>query len=236
VAEHTFPPNPINWFNIGAGIGTDDGIVFDNRQAQTFVPTTSGYLKEIAFNVYRESNTDADLRVSITSTVGGQPQTTLESMVLPFSLVGTNYLDSSFLLSNTFSHRVAASGSVLLNAGVSYALVFSSDRKEANYRIHGDQSGYDQGVALQFQNSGPYHEFVGADLVFRVSANPLPGPSITFARSGNQLTLSWNQSGFVLEENSNLSNDAGWISIGAWTPVTITIAPIGSKFYRLRKQ
>ena len=61
------------------------------------------------------------------------------------------------------------------------------------------------------------------------------GPWLTFTRAGNQLTLSWNQTGFVLQENSNLSNAAGWSNTagGSSGPVTVTIS--GVKFYRLFK-
>jgi len=63
------------------------------------------------------------------------------------------------------------------------------------------------------------------------------GPSITFTRAGNQLTLSWTQSGFVLEENSSLSNPTGWGNVagGSSSPVTVPIPSSGNKFYRLRK-
>ena len=64
------------------------------------------------------------------------------------------------------------------------------------------------------------------------------GPSISFSRAGNQLTLSWPLTGFVLQENSNLSNPAGWINVpgGATSPVTVTISPSVNKYYRLLKQ
>ena len=63
------------------------------------------------------------------------------------------------------------------------------------------------------------------------------GPSITFSRAGNQLTLSWGQSGFVLEQNSSLTDPAGWSPVagGSSSPVTVTISAGGSAFYRLRK-
>jgi hypothetical protein len=179
VAEHTLPSNATSWFDVGAGIGTDDGRVFDNRQAQTFVPTASGFLQDVSFNVYRISTT-ADLRVSITEVLGGQPGTTLDSALLPVSTVGTTPLSSSFLLSGAFSHSVTMSGSLLLEAGVSYAVVFSSDTTEANYRIYGDRSGYSEGSNLRFQNSGPYVDAGGSDLLFRVTATPIPEPKATF--------------------------------------------------------
>ena len=174
VAEHTLPSNATSWFNVGAGIGTD-GAVFDNRQAQTFVPTASGYLTDVSFDLYR-IGTSADLRISITTVMGGQPAATLDSVLLPFAAVGTNSLSSSFLLGGTFSHTVQTSGTQLLYSGVTYALVFSSDTTEANYQIYGDNSGYVSGTNLRFQNSGPFKDGVGSDLLFRVTAVPIPEP------------------------------------------------------------
>jgi len=236
VAEHTLPPAATSWFEVGAGILTNGGVA-DNRQAQTFVPTTSGYLDGIEFNSYRTPGTGADLRVSVTSVLGGQPGTILESVQLPVSLVSTTVLNYSFLLGGGFSHHLTASGSLLLDAGATYALVFSTDTGEANYRIYGDFSGYDQGDILQFHNSGPYQAVPGADLLFRVTVNQTINPVITLSRTENQITLSWNQSGFVLEQNASASNPAGWSSVegGTSSPVTVTISAGGSKFYRLHK-
>jgi len=64
------------------------------------------------------------------------------------------------------------------------------------------------------------------------------GPSISFTRSGNQLTLSWPLTGFVLQENTSVSNPAGWSNVtgGSSSPVTVTISRSGNKFYRLLKQ
>jgi hypothetical protein len=64
------------------------------------------------------------------------------------------------------------------------------------------------------------------------------GPSISFTRSGNQLTLSWPLTGFVLQENSSVSNPAGWSNVtgGSSSPVIVTISRSGNKFYRLLKQ
>jgi hypothetical protein len=66
--------------------------------------------------------------------------------------------------------------------------------------------------------------------------NAPPAAILNFSRSGNQLTLSWTASGFVLQENSNLQNAAGWSNVpgGNVSPVIITMnaAP---KFYRLIK-
>jgi concanavalin A-like lectin/glucanase superfamily protein len=70
-----------------------------------------------------------------------------------------------------------------------------------------------------------------------VSQTMTLGPSIIFTRVGNQLTMSWPLTGFVLQENSNVNNSAGWsnVSGGSTSPVTVTISGTGSKFYRLLK-
>jgi hypothetical protein len=66
--------------------------------------------------------------------------------------------------------------------------------------------------------------------------NAPPAAILNFSRSGNQLTLSWTASGFVLQENSSVTNAAGWsnVSGGNTSPVIINMnaAP---KFYRLIK-
>src|SRR5258706_568150 len=55
-----------------------------------------------------------------------------------------------------------------------------------------------------------------------------------FNQNGNQLTLSWPNSGFVLQENDNVSNPTGWTNVvnGGTNPVTVTMSA-AHKFYRL---
>jgi len=62
------------------------------------------------------------------------------------------------------------------------------------------------------------------------------GPLLSFSRSGNQLTLSWPPGGFVLQQNSSLTNSAGWsnVSGGNTSPVTVTLSNTIS-FYRLAR-
>ncbi len=64
----------------------------------------------------------------------------------------------------------------------------------------------------------------------------LPGPRLEFAASGDQLTLSWAAAGFVLQQNDDLANAAGWADVpnGETSPVTVTISG-GSLFFRLIK-
>lgn len=173
IAENTFPSNASSWFNTGAGIGTD-GEIYDNRKAQTFIPTSSGLLESISFNVHRQPDTNANLRISVTSMVEGQPTVTLATALLSFSSVGTSSISYAFLQSGSFSNTVTPADSVYLNAGVTYALVFSSDHTEANYRLYGYQSEYNNGTLMRFQNTGPYTVTTGSDLLFRVTATPIP--------------------------------------------------------------
>ncbi len=68
-------------------------------------------------------------------------------------------------------------------------------------------------------------------------AAPPVAPTLAFARSGDQLTLSWAAAGFVLQQNDNVANAAGWtdVSNGGTSPVTVTIGG-GSRFFRLIKR
>jgi hypothetical protein len=54
-----------------------------------------------------------------------------------------------------------------------------------------------------------------------------------------KMTLTWTSTGFVLQENSNLGNPAGWANVpnGNVSPVIITLPTTNSaNFYRLRSQ
>jgi hypothetical protein len=64
------------------------------------------------------------------------------------------------------------------------------------------------------------------------------GPTLSLSRAGNQLTLSWPTPGFVLQENTSLTNPAGWSNVpgGSTSPVIVTIPTNGNKFYRLKNQ
>ena len=66
---------------------------------------------------------------------------------------------------------------------------------------------------------------------------PITRPSLSWSRTGTQLTLSWEGQGFVLQENAKVIDAAGWTNVagGASSPTTITIGDTGGKFYRLIK-
>jgi hypothetical protein len=64
-----------------------------------------------------------------------------------------------------------------------------------------------------------------------------PGAALQISKTGNQISISWSETGFVLEENSDVSNATGWTAVagGGTSPVTITVPASGNKFYRLHK-
>jgi hypothetical protein len=180
VAEHRLPTNASSMFSALAGIYSH-GEIIEFRQAQTFIPTSSGSLYEISFNAHRGTTTNADLRVSVTSIANGQPGATLASFLIPFTQVGTSSLSLSLLRTGYFSHTIIATESLPLEAGMPYALVFSSDTAEANYSIYGDRSGYPSGTRLSYSNPGPFQEVSGSDLLFRISATTIPEPHASLA-------------------------------------------------------
>jgi hypothetical protein len=71
-----------------------------------------------------------------------------------------------------------------------------------------------------------------AELAGRVIA-----PTLSFRVASGGLTLSWSQTGFVLQQNSNLTNAVGWTNVanGDVSPVVIPLPPTGTSFYRLKK-
>ena len=90
--------------------------------------------------------------------------------------------------------------------------------------------------------------FEGEMSDFRIYTRDLPASEIAqlaglavpvqlgFSASGGKLTLSWSQTGFVLQQNLNLTNSQGWTNVvgGSNSPVVITIGQ-GAAFYRLKK-
>ncbi len=64
-----------------------------------------------------------------------------------------------------------------------------------------------------------------------------PLPSLSISKSGGGVTVSWNTTGFILQETTNSLNNASWLDIPNATNSPVTV-PIGtsSSFYRLRSQ
>lgn len=62
-------------------------------------------------------------------------------------------------------------------------------------------------------------------------------PVLSLSLAGSTATLSWSQTGFFLQENSDLGNPTGWTNVpnGGVSPVMVTVLQTGARFYRLRK-
>lgn len=189
LAEHVLPETASGWYSVGAGMGTD-GRVYDNRQAQTFTATSLGYLVSISFNAYRFSTTNADLRVSVTTVVAGQPAAVLASILVSPAAVAMQSPTLDFMRGGGFSNTAVSTGHLLLEENTRYALVFQSDSVEANYRLIGDYTGYAGGANLSFQNTGSFGSSSG-DLLFRVLVAPVPEPQSPVLLAIGGLTLVW---------------------------------------------
>jgi hypothetical protein len=77
-----------------------------------------------------------------------------------------------------------------------------------------------------------------------LSANEIAGlagvvssPTLNFSVAGGKLTLSWSSTGFVLQQNTQVANVAGWTNVatGDISPVVISLPGAGANFYRLKK-
>src|SRR5207244_10231400 len=62
-------------------------------------------------------------------------------------------------------------------------------------------------------------------------------PALSILLNGNQLTLSWSASGFVLQANTNLGNPSGWADVAGNPsgPFIVALPKTGMNFYRLKK-
>ena len=168
IASHEHHPSATTWFNVGAGQG-QDGVLFDNKLAQTFVPAESGRLESVSIAAHRMTDTTAPLRIRIADTLDGTPTSTLaETFIRPdevrTSLTGCPVLNAT---------GVFASATLTLAAGKQYALVFDSAEPEANYRIYGCyEHSYTNGIRFKSQNSTTWKKERSGDYFFQVHAWP----------------------------------------------------------------
>ncbi len=72
------------------------------------------------------------------------------------------------------------------------------------------------------------------DVVAEAPVTPEIPPTLTYVRTGNQLTLSWIGTGYTLQENDAFPDPTGWKIIGVSSPTAVTLGA-GNKFYRLNK-
>jgi len=73
--------------------------------------------------------------------------------------------------------------------------------------------------------------------VYRQGVVPPTLPTLHVAKSGGQAALTWTGTGYKLQQNSSLTNPAGWSDVagGSTSPVTVTIGA-GAEFFRLATQ
>ena len=71
-----------------------------------------------------------------------------------------------------------------------------------------------------------------------IGAATNPPPVLSIGLTGTEITISWDKPGFILQENDDLADSAGWTNVsgGGTSPVKITLPATGKNFYRLRQQ
>lgn len=170
IAQHIYTDDVDATFNSGAGMASDDGIIYDNRYAQSFLTVETGQVGAVSFVASVLAPTAADLRLSLMSFSLGQPGSVLGSVLVGADTFATGFLSFSY----EFTHTVDfTSQDITLQSGLQYALVFSTDMPDANYRIYGDYEGYTGGATLFSQNGSPFSQRPG-DFYFRIAAVPAP--------------------------------------------------------------
>lgn len=68
-----------------------------------------------------------------------------------------------------------------------------------------------------------------------ILVNQRPGPSLSWLRKGDELTLSWSDPRYVLQQNATIQTATDWADVdnGRVSPVTLAIQDAGADFYRL---
>ncbi|MDR2849009.1 MAG: alkaline phosphatase, partial [Verrucomicrobiota bacterium] len=152
----------------GAGQGSDNGNLYSNRLAQTFEPTTSGFLRSVALGATFYPSTTAPLRIRITDTTNGVPADTLATTFIPCADIPADSAVASTAFTATGRFDTV---SLLLEAGHRYAIVLDTDEPEANYRFWKKNASYSGGRMFSSQNAHPWSLSSGV-LCFRVEAKP----------------------------------------------------------------
>jgi hypothetical protein len=72
--------------------------------------------------------------------------------------------------------------------------------------------------------------------IAQLAGLPIAPPSLSITVAKGELTLSWSGAGFVLQQNSSLTNPAGWADVpnGNVSPVKLAVPATGAGFYRLK--
>ena len=107
----------------------------------------------------------------------------------------------------------------------------------ATYQVTGTIGQPDAGSAM----SGGQYSVTGGFWSLIAVVQTAGAPKLTIAHSGNSVTVSWplGSGGFALQQNSNVTNSAGWSPYGGTVSTnssvsSVTISPpTGNLFFRL---
>ncbi|MDD4736825.1 MAG: hypothetical protein PHP44_12065 [Kiritimatiellae bacterium] len=190
ISSNILHPSATSWFDTGAG-QSFDGVLYDNKLAQTFVPLQAGFIESISIAVDRMDDTTAPLRVRLTDTIAGIPNSILSEKYVDSSNVPTSLLGRPHCNMTLYYN----SSPLFLNAGQRYALVFDSVTPEANYRIHGSyEYSYTNGNRLESQNTNLWTIKSSGDLFFEIYARSRSEiQTLTFSEN-NIIKLEWTNS------------------------------------------
>jgi PEP-CTERM motif-containing protein len=156
VAEYT-PSNPVTLFGIGGGSSFQAG--------QTFAPTESGQLADVAILLSENGGQPTSVFVDLRPTQSGVPTST----ILGTATIPGNLLSSTpTLLSADFT-----SLDIPLSVGTEYAFTLTTSANGGAYVDGGDQNGYAAGGAFTSDDSGGTWSSSGLgsfDVGFQVTA------------------------------------------------------------------
>lgn len=203
IASYTIHSAARGWFDTGAGQGYD-GRLYDNKKAQTFTASSSGYVQSVSVAAYRFSDATAPLRIRITDTLSGIPNVTLaETFIQPATIPLTIAGKPNLNITGDFRTT-----ELYLEEGTLYGLVFDSMAPEANYRIHGSyEYPYSDGISFRSQNTNLWTEVSSGDLFFEVKSIPPPSINHFSISTNNLISISWTNGigEFWIEHSKDLS-------------------------------
>jgi hypothetical protein len=81
-----------------------------------------------------------------------------------------------------------------------------------------------------------YNRVLSASEIAQLAGLAIAPPTLQITVAGGKLTLGWSGAGFVLQQNSSLTNPAGWADVpnGDVSPVKLAVPAAGAGFYRLK--
>lgn len=181
IAENPPPKDIRASFSAGAGLGTDDGRVYDNRIGQSFSPTQTGRLVEVSWVVEVAPGSDfAPLKIALHTIKNDLPGRIIAVAYIDQSSLSSHEEENTRLLAKDFTATAVFTEPPLLLGWRNYCFILGSDEPDANYRISGTREkdgGYDFGTAYDFTRDKEFTANPQRDYYFRAVAapvNPVP--------------------------------------------------------------